>query len=102
MPTNLKAKFETRREAEMTVERLVQEQGIERTDIFITTDGDHNSVGNEEAGADTAGQDPTPESRDDAALKGEIIVSVDIQDDARAAEVKAAFAEFDASDVVAS
>ena len=54
------------------------------------------------AGADTAGQDPTPESRDDAALKGDIIVSVDIQDDARAAEVKAAFAEFDASDVVAS
>ena len=98
MPT-FTAKFDTRREAEMTVERLVQEQGIERTDIFITTDGSANSVGSEEAGADTEGRDPTPDSRDDAALEGKIIVSVDIADDAHAAEVKKAFAEFDASDV---
>ncbi|RZM37638.1 MAG: hypothetical protein EOP67_00220 [Sphingomonas sp.] len=83
----------------MTVERLVQEHGIERTDIFITTDGSENSVGREEAGSDTAGTAPTPGSRDDAALEGRIIVSVDIDDETRAAEVKAAFAEFDASDV---
>jgi hypothetical protein len=69
----------------MTVERLVQEQGIERTDIFITTDGADNSVGDEKAGSDTEGKDPTPESRDDAALEGKIVVSVDIADDARAA-----------------
>ncbi|MGU3390432.1 hypothetical protein [Sphingomonas sp. M1A8_2b] len=99
MPTTLKAKFDTRREAEMTVERLVQEQHIERTDIFITTDGPANSAGSETAGADTEGQDPSPASRDDAALEDKIVVSVDIADEAKAAEVKAAFAEFDASDV---
>ena len=32
-------------------------------------------------------------------LNGKILVSVDIQDDARAAEVRKAFAEFDAKDV---
>ncbi|RMB53965.1 hypothetical protein C8J44_1579 [Sphingomonas sp. PP-CE-3A-406] len=99
MPTTLKAKFDTRREAEMTVERLVQEQHIERTDIFITTDGPANSVGSETAGADTEGQDPSPASRDDAALEDKIVVSVDIADEAKAAKVKAAFAEFDASDI---
>lgn len=99
MPTTLTAKFDTRREAEMTVERLVQELGIDRKDIVIATDGEDNSVGSEHAGADTAGVDPTPESRDDAALAGKIVVSVAIAEDARAAKVKAAFSEFAASDI---
>jgi hypothetical protein len=99
MPTTLKAKFDTRREAEMTVERLVQEMNVERTDIFITTDGADNSAGDERAGADTAGDNPTPASRADAALEGKIIVSVDIADAGRASDIKAAFAEFDASEV---
>ena len=99
MPTTLKAKFDTRREAEMTVERLVQEQKVERTAIFITTDGAENSAGDDRAGADTAGQDPMSETRADAALEGKIVVSVDIADTARADEIKAAFAEFDATDV---
>lgn len=93
------AKFETRREAEMTVERLVQEHGIERTDIFITTEDSRNSAGVDEAGSDTKGAEPTPGSRDDAELEGRIVVSVDIQDADRAADVKAAFAEFDADEV---
>lgn len=93
------AKFDTRREAEMTVERLVQEQGIERTDIFITTEDSSNSAGVDEAGSDTKGAAPTPDSRDDAALEGRIVVSVDIEDADRAADVKAAFAEFDADEV---
>ena len=99
MSTTLKAKFDTRREAEMTVERLVQEQGIDRSAIVIATDGAANSAGSEPAGADTKGQDPSPASRSDAALEDKIVVTVDIRDDASAAKVKAAFAEFDASDV---
>jgi hypothetical protein len=99
MPTTLKARFDTRRDAEMTVERLVQELKIDRTDIFIAADGDANSAGSTEAGSDTAGDDPTPESRTDAALEGRILVSVDLQDEARAAEVNAAFAEFAGGDV---
>ena len=98
MPTTLTAYFDTRRDAEMTVERLVQEQKIERTDIFIATEGDENSAGDETAGSDTSAGAPTPESRDDAALEGRITVSVDIADDAKAAAVRDAFAEFGASD----
>lgn len=99
MGTTLKATFDTRREAEMTVERLVQEYGIERTDIFIAAEGDDNSAGEEEAGADTEAADPTTPARDDAALNGQIGVSVDIEDLAQADEVRAAFAEFGAQSV---
>lgn len=102
MSTTLKATFSTRREAEMTVERLVQEQRIERSDIFISAAGDENSAGDQESGSDTEAGGPSPETRDDAALNGKILVSVDIQDDALAAEVRKAFAEFDAKDVSGS
>lgn len=98
MSTTLKAKFDTRREAEMTVERLVQEQKIDRAKILITTDGGANSVGSETAGADA----DAPDSRENAALADKIVVSVEIADDASAAKIKAAFAEFDASNVAQS
>ena len=100
MSTTLKASFETRREAEMTIERLVQEYGIERTDIFVTTEGDENSAGEEQAGSDTEAGGPSPEDRDDAPLTGRISLSVDIEDDDRASEVRSAFEEFGAEDVV--
>jgi hypothetical protein len=99
MPTTLNATFDTRRQAEMAVERLVQEFGIERTDIFVAADGADNSAGEDRAGSDTEAGAPTPEARDDAALNGRIAVSVDIDDDARAAEIRSAFREFDAADV---
>ena len=99
MATTLKAHFETRRDADMTVERLVQEFGVERTDVFVTTTGGDNSAGDELAGSDGEAGAPTPEARDDAALHGPIEVSVDLEDDAKIADVKAAFAEFGAADL---
>ena len=99
MSTSLTAKFDTRREAEMTVERLVQQFKIERTDVFIAAEGDENTVGIEEAGSDTEAGGPSPEDRDDAQLAGRVVVSVDIEDDNLADEVRSAFAEFDASEV---
>ena len=97
MPTTLTASFDTRREAEMTVERLVQEQGIDRAAIVIATAGDDNSAGEEVAGADTG----APGSDEDAALNGRVTVTVDVADDAQAGEIKAAFAEFDGDTVSA-
>ena len=94
MSTTLEARFETRREAEMAIERLVQELGVERADIFVAASGDENTAGEAPAGADARAGAPSPEGRDDAALNGAITVSVDLQDDARAAAVRAAFAEF--------
>lgn len=99
MSTSLTAKFDTRREAEMTVERLVQQFKIERTDVFITAEGDDNTAGVEEAGSDTEAGGPSPESRDDAELTSRVVVSVDIEDDSLADEVRSAFAEFDAAEV---
>ena len=93
MSRTLTAKFDTRRGAELAVERLVQTFHIERTDIFIAPEGVENSAGDEQAGSDVEAAEPSPESRDDAALAGKIIVSVDIEDDALAAEIKDAFDE---------
>ncbi|HEX8445986.1 MAG TPA: hypothetical protein VF649_05165 [Sphingomonas sp.] len=101
MATSLTARFNTRREAEMTVERLVQEQGIDRSDIFITADDADNSAGEALAGSDTEAGAPSPEDRGDAALNGRVAVSVDLQDDARVADVRAAFSEFHADSVSA-
>jgi len=39
--------------------------------------------------------------RDDAELNGKVVVTVDVADDATADEVRAAFAEFDASEQAA-
>jgi len=94
--TVLTATFETRREAEMTVERLVQEFDLDRRAIAITTEGEANSAGETPDGADNAG------SADDApALEGALVVSVTVDDDAAAGRVRAAFSEFDADDVAA-
>ncbi|MET0429352.1 MAG: hypothetical protein ABW026_12740 [Microvirga sp.] len=99
MSTTVTAQFKTRRAAEMSVERLVQEHGIERTDIFIAAAGPDNTVGVERAGSDTEGKERSADGRDDAALNGAIEVSVDLEDDELAAKVRDAFAEFQASDV---
>ena len=102
MGTTLKASFETRREAEMTIERLVQEFGTDRTDIFVAAEGSENSAGEQKAGSDTEAGSPSPDDRVDASLKGRISVSVNMDDDDHAAKVRSAFAEFGAEDVAAS
>jgi hypothetical protein len=99
MGTTLNATFETRREAEMTVERLVQEHGLNRADIFIAAAGDENTAGEEQAGSDGDSGEPSPEARGDAPLNGAVTVSVDIEDEAQVAKVHEAFGEFEAADV---
>ena len=103
--TTLTATFDTRRDADMAVERLVQEFGMERTDIFVAAAGDENSARGGTGRLRHRGWDAqlrTPRRRrDDAALNGGITVSVDLEDDELAGKVRAVFAEFDASDIVA-
>lgn len=94
MGTTLTGQFETRRDAEMAVERLVQEYKIERTDVFIAATGQENTAGEALAGSDTKGGDPGGEDRDDAALNGAIEVSVDVEDETLASTIREAFAEF--------
>ena len=99
MGTTLTAAFETRREAEMTVERLVQELGIDRSDVFVTTAHDENTAGEKQAGSDTEAGGPSPETRDDTPLNGAVTVSVDIEDKAKIEEVREVFTEFGAAKV---
>lgn len=96
----LTATFGTRREAEMTVERLVQEFGLDRAVILVATQDDENSAGERRAGSDNAANQPGQDDRDDAALTGAIIVTTEVADEATAEQVRSAFGEFDAEGVV--
>ncbi|MFN4016635.1 MAG: hypothetical protein ACK4JB_14945 [Reyranella sp.] len=68
--------FETRRDADLAVEHLVQEHGVARTDIFIRAGGQSNSAGVKAAGADVE-SGHAPQKRGTPELGGEIEVSVD-------------------------
>lgn len=98
MSQTLKTTFATRRDAELAVERLVQEHGIERSNIFIAPEGDANSSGEAVSGSDRASGAPGDGARSDAALNGRIAVSVDLQDDALAAVVTKAFQDMGGDD----
>ena len=98
MSSTITAKFDTRRDAEMAIERLVQTFQIERTDIFVTPEGSENSAGDEVAGSDATAGSPSPARRVDGALAGRLVVSVDLEDEDSAAEVRSAFAEFAGQD----
>jgi len=76
MERTIVARFETRRDAELAVERLVQEHGVARTDVFVRATGDENSAGIRAAGAD-AESGHGPQKRGAPQLGGEIEVSVD-------------------------
>ena len=93
MSTTIAAEFETRRDAEMTVEHLVQEHGIDPKAISIVPTNVENSAGTKVAGSDNEnahdkrGIDPQP------ALSGKLEVSVNI-DDASAEKVLSSFATY--------
>ena len=89
----LEATFETRREAEMSIERLVQEFGLDRKAIEIAADGALNSAGEDTSGGDNASDSPSPSEREDAALNGRIKVLVNVDDAAEAQRVRNAFSE---------
>ena len=98
MSKTIKGTFDTRRQADMVVERLVQELGVERTDIFVVAAGDTNSDGVKAAGSDREAGAPSPEARDDGAHEGAVEVSLDLNEDGDIAEkVQAAFDEFGAT-----
>ncbi|TCU51424.1 hypothetical protein EDF58_12514 [Novosphingobium sp. PhB57] len=80
--------FATREEADLAIEHLVQEHGIERTDIFVETEGETNSSGRAASGGDYATK--LEAGRSDTKLGGGIRVSVDINDENRANDVRRA------------
>ena len=102
MGNTIKATFKTRRDAEMAVERLVQEHDIPRTDIFIEAASAENTAGTKVAGADRETGHPGEKADGAPALHGKIEVSVDVNAAGRDEIVRKAFGEFGASDLSAS
>lgn len=76
MPHTIGASFTSRRAAELAVERLVQEHGIDRTAITVRAEGEHNSAGTRPAGADAQSGHPGTPADGTPALAGEIEVRV--------------------------
>ena len=102
MGTTIKGTFPTRREVEIAVEHLVQDYGLERTDIFIETLSSSNSAGTSVTGADAeSGHPGVNTDPEGAAYNGALLVSVDMNEDERDA-VERAFKDAGAIDVVAS
>jgi hypothetical protein len=99
MGITIEGTFETRQAVELAVEHLVQEYGIERTDIFIEPVSAVNTAGLERSGGDADSADD-PKQGSDAALNGTLLVSVDVNEDEQDAVAKA-FADAGALNVSA-
>jgi NACalpha-BTF3-like transcription factor len=80
MSESIIAHFADRPAAELAVEHLVQQYGVERTDVFVQPVSDQNSAGSSAAGADTPNGDAASQVDAVPALGGAIEVSVDLND----------------------
>jgi hypothetical protein len=92
------AAFDTRRQAEIAVEHLVQEYGIDRRSVSVHPSGAANSAGTRAAGADVESGHPGVEKHGAPELNAAIEVSVDC-DEADRARVERAFASAEAAHV---
>jgi hypothetical protein len=92
--------FPTRREVEIAVEHLVQDYGLERSDIFIEPASGQNSAGDNVTGADAESGHPGVDAdAEGAAYNGALNVSVDVNEDEDAA-VDKAFRDAGATEVI--
>ena len=78
MPKTITALFTQRRDAEMAVEHLVQEHGIDRGAVQITAASEANTVGTEVAGGDVEGGHEKTDTDGGPALEGKIRVSAEV------------------------
>ncbi|MFA7439661.1 MAG: hypothetical protein WCZ66_01695 [Sphingomonadaceae bacterium] len=99
MPGTLTGTFQTRRAAEMAVEHLVQEYGVQRAAIFIEPDSGENSSGEQPGGSDLKADTAGFRSAGEPALHGGIKVSVDMEDDRQATRIEQAFRDFEAGNL---
>ncbi len=83
MSPSVCGRFATRREAELAVEHLVQEVGVQRTAVTVRAAGPENSAGTAPAGADVQSGHPGLEKHGDPKLAGSIEVRVSCADSTR-------------------
>ena len=94
----INATFETRREAELAVEHLVQEHGIDRDDVDVGAEGDQNSAGVEASGSDNE-TELEESTGDEAALNGRIALSVTVDSGETAESVHGVLEEYGGQEV---
>lgn len=78
MPQIITGYFDTRRDAEMAVEHLVQDHGLDRNRVQAVAEGAENSSGTEVSGADAANAAAreTPEGQ----RRGRIVVRAEVEE----------------------
>jgi len=96
--TTITGTFATRREAEIAVEHLVQEYGLDRSDVFIEPESSQNSSGTKPSGGDVESADPQSKPDEEPALNGALLVSVDLSAD-RLDDAEAAFRDAGATKI---
>lgn len=79
MPKTLSADFDTRRDAEMAVEHIVQEHGVDRNAVTILPVSDANSAGIRPSGSDMEDRYEKVEPAGEPALAGRLRVSVEVE-----------------------
>lgn len=94
----INATFETRREAELAIEHLVQEHGIDRDDVEVGAEGDQNSAGVEASGSDH-GTELEEGTENEAALNGSISLSVTVDSEETAEAVQEILEEYGGDEV---
>ena len=77
MTRNITGRFAIRREAELAVEHLVQDYGVDRSAVEVTTESAENTAGTVPSGADT---DPATGEPEASATRGMIVVSATVDD----------------------
>jgi hypothetical protein len=74
----IQASFATREAADLAIEHLTQQCGIDRADVFVQAAGSANTAGTGISGGDAPTLDE--EAREDGAQQGEIEVSADVSE----------------------
>jgi len=94
MPKTISADFKFRRDAEMAVEHIVQDHGLDRNVVNIGPASNENTAGTEAARADVEDGHLKSGTKGEPALAGKVKVSV-LVDDAIAEKVISSFRTFD-------
>jgi hypothetical protein len=77
MARRITGRFTVRREAELAVEHLVQEYGVDRSSVEVRPEGQGNTAGVTPSGADT---DPATGDPGASAQQGMILVTATVED----------------------
>ena len=96
MPRTVTAEFNTRRDAEMAIEHVAQEHGLDPKAVTMTTATAENTAGTRTAGGDIEDGRPKTGTEGEPKLEGRLRVSVEV-DEAEYEKVLEAFSNYRAS-----